>query len=249
MDGTLDYVLLPLIAFAAFFLKAVSGFGPALVVVSLASLILPPQLVVAVSALLDMTAGVVLFAMDPGTTGRRFWIPPAAAIVAGSVLGGVLLSLVDPAIFRTLLGASILLLGVWFGLLRGRGTGEGLLTEIPERSSGSDVAAAGLGGVMGGFLGISGPPILWHFGRKFGKEPLRAVLIPMFLAAAIARVGTYAWTGVVTMPVLTAFAVALPGLIAGIIAGNRAFLRISEQTFSRVIGVMLVLVGIRLLVP
>ena len=248
MDGPFVYVLLPLIAFAAFFLKAVSGFGPALVVVALGSLILPPQLVVAMSALLDAVAGVTLFAMDPETKGRRFWIPPALAIVAGSVIGGVLLSLVDPAIFKTLLGVSILLLGLWFGLLRGRGNGEGLSGELPARATGPDVIAAGLGGVMGGFLGISGPPILWHFGRKLGKEPLRAILIPIFLAAAIARVGTYVGTGVINGQVLLAFAVALPGLIAGILAGNRAFVRISEQAFGRIIGAILFLVGVRLLI-
>jgi hypothetical protein len=250
MDGPLVYYLaLPLIAFAAFFLKAVSGFGPALVVVALASLILPPQLVVAMSALLDTVAGMVLFAMDPGTKGRRFWIPPAIGIVAGSIVGGVLLSLVDPAVFRTLLGISILLLGMWFGFLRGRREGETLAGELPGKASGSDVVAAGLGGVMGGFLGISGPPILWHFGRKLGKEPLRSVLIPIFLAAAVARVATYAGTGVIDGQVLFAFLLALPGLVAGIFAGNRAFVRISERTFSRVIGGILLIVGIRLLLP
>lgn len=249
MDGPLVYVALPLIAFAAFFLKAVSGFGPALVVVALASLILPPQLVVAMSALLDAVAGVILFALDPGKKGRRFWIPPAVAIVAGSIVGGVLLSLVDPAVFRTLLGVSILLLGLWFGALRGRARGENLSGELPLKASAPDVAAAGLGGIMGGFLGISGPPILWHFGRKLGKEPLRAILIPIFLAAAIARVATYAGTGVIDRQVILAFAVALPGLIAGILAGNRVFVRISERAFSRIIGSILFLVGIRLLLP
>jgi len=249
MDGPLVYVVLPLIAFAAFFLKAVSGFGPALVVVALASLILPPQLVVAMSALLDAVAGAVLFATDPETKGRGFWIPPAVAIVGGSIVGGILLSVVDPAIFRTLLGISILALGFWFGLLRGRGKAEVLSTGLPARASAPDVIAAGAGGIMGGFLGISGPPILWHFGKKLGKEPLRAILIPIFLAAAIARVATYAWTGVINVQVLIAFAVALPGLIAGILAGNRVFVRISEQSFSRIIGAILLLVGVRLLLP
>jgi uncharacterized protein len=249
MDGPLVYILLPLIAFAAFFLKAVSGFGPALVVVALASLILPPHLVVAMSALLDTVAGVVLFAMDPGMKARRFWIPPAVSIVVGSVVGGVLLSIVDPALFRTLLGLSILVLGLWFGLLRGRGKREALSNDIPASATASDVVAAGLGGIMGGFLGISGPPILWHFGRKLGKDPLRAILIPIFLAAAIARVATYVGTGAIGSQVVIAFAVALPGLIAGILVGNRVFVRISEQAFSRTIGAILLLVGLRLLLP
>jgi uncharacterized protein len=247
-DGPLVYIALPLIAFAAFFLKTISGFGPALVVVALASLILPPQIVVVVSALLDTVAGGVLFVMDPDTSGRKFWFLPAVAIVAGSVAGGMVLSLVNPDIFQTLLGVAIIGLGLWFGLFRGGGAGGVLANELPPRASGADVMAAGLGGVMGGFLGISGPPILWHFGRKLGKEPLRAILIPIFLVAAIARVSTYAWTGLLNAQVFLPFAVALPGLAAGILVGNRVFEGLSERSFGRIMGGILFLAGLRLLI-
>ena len=250
MDVTLTtevILLLPLIAFAAFFVKAVSGFGPAILVVALGSLILPPQAVVPVSSLLDATAGAILLAMDPVRGKERFWIPLGLAITAGSVVGGAFLTMISPESFRLALAVAIILLGAWFFAGRARQGSQPLETEVPDRFTAADMLVCSSGGLMGGFLGISGPPLLWHFGKRFGKSPLRQILIPVFLVAAVARAATYAATGALVSSTLSAYALSLPGLLLGIYAGNRFFVTISEKTFSRVIGVVLVAVGSRLL--
>lgn len=250
MDITLSpevIILLPLIAFAAFFVKAISGFGPAIVVVALGSLIIPPQAVIPVSSLLDATAGAILFAMDPVRGKSRFWVPLGLAITAGSVVGGYFLTLISPDVFRLLLAVAIILLGAWFFAGRIRKGSQPLETEVPDHFTSGDMLACGSGGLMGGFLGISGPPLLWHFGRRFAKAPLRQILIPVFLVAALARASTYAVTGALVGSTLLAFAISLPGLLLGIWAGNRLFVTISERTFSRVIGAVIAAVGVRLL--
>ncbi|MGB6031383.1 MAG: sulfite exporter TauE/SafE family protein [Bacteroidota bacterium] len=243
----LEHFLLPFVAFAAFFVKAVSGFGPALVVIGIGSMVLPPHTVVPLSAMLDATAGAILFFMDPVAGGRRYWLPLAVTIVVGSVAGGILLSLVSPDLFRLVLGIAILMLAVWFTFFRSH-AGESHLTDtLPSRASAGDMVAVGSGGLMGGFLRISGPPVLWHFGRQFAKRTLRQVLIPIFLAAAVARVATYSGTGLVDQTVLLYYCVSLPGLLLGIYVGNKVFLSISEKVFSRAIGLILLAAGLRLL--
>ncbi len=244
----LEYILLPIIAFGAFVVKAVSGFGPALVVIGVGSVILPPHTIVPLSSMLDATAGVILFFMDPVSGGRKYWGPLAVAIVAGSVVGGVLLSLVNPDLFRVVLAVAILGLAIWFALFRSRSEGSQLADGLPSRASSSDMIASASGGILGGFLGISGPPILWHFGRRFTRRVLRQVLIPIFLAAAIARVVTYAGAGLVDQSVLIYYCISLPGLLLGIFVGNKIFLSISEKVFSRAIGIILFVAGVRLLV-
>jgi hypothetical protein len=117
---------------------------------------------------------------------------------------------------------------------------------LPAHSSASDTVVSGVGGVLGGLTGISGPPLLWHFGRKFAKRPLRQILIPVFLFAALGRVGTYAATGMITVSVVHAYLLALPGLLLGTYLGNRIFLRVEERTFSRIIGLVLLVSGLRL---
>jgi len=244
----IQHILLPFVAFAAFFVKAVSGFGPALVVVGIGSVILPPHTVVPLSAMLDATAGAILLFMDPVAGGRRYWGPLALVIVAGSVAGGILLSLISPELFRLVLAVTIILLAVWFTFFRARSSESDLSTGLPSRASSGDLAAVLAGGLMGGLFGISGPPVLWHFARRLAKRALRQVLIPVFLAAAIARVATYAGTGLVDQSVLLYYCLSLPGLLLGIYVGNKVFLSISEKTFSRVIGLILLAAGLRLLV-
>ena len=207
---------------------------------------LQPHTVIPVSAMLDATAGIILSLLDPIRGGRRFWIPPAAAIVVGSFAGGVLLGSMSPDLLRIVLGVTIIALAVWFALHRARLEAGSLAGALPPRSSPADALVSGLGGVLGGLTGISGPPLLWHFGRKFGKRPLRQILIPVFLFAALARVGTYAGTGMITGEVLHSYFLALPGLLLGTYLGNRIFLKVDERTFSRVIGLVLLASGLRL---
>ena len=225
-----------------------TGFGPALIFVSLGAQVLPPHTVIPLSAMLDATAGIILSLLDPIHGGRRFWIPPAGAIVVGSFAGGVLLGSMSPELLRIVLGVTIVALAVWFALHRARLEADSLAETLPARSSPGDALVSGLGGILGGLTGISGPPLLWHFGRRFGKRPLRQILIPVFLFAALARVGTYAGTGMITGEVLHGYLLALPGLLLGTFLGNRIFLKIDERTFSRVIGLVLLASGLRLVV-
>jgi uncharacterized membrane protein YfcA len=241
-----EYLLLPLIAFAAFILKGLTGFGPAIVVVAFGSLIMAPRDVIAMSALLDTLAGAMLLGMDWDRSARRFWLPLALAIVLGSLLGSLFLDAIPPEAFRHLLSGAICFLGLWFLLEKPGKRGRALLDTLPARGGFADRGMTFLGGVCGGLFGISGPPIIWHFGRRFAKRAFRQVLIPIFLAAAVSRVTAYTWLGILDRHTLWYVLLALPGLFAGVLLGNRIFVKISEGTFRRVIGVLLILAAIRI---
>lgn len=242
-----EYLILPFIAFLAFLVKAVSGFGPAIVVVALGSLFVASRAIIPASAILDMIAGAALLRTDWSRDGMGFWLPLALTIAVGSVAGSVFLKVIPPASFRVVLASAILMLGIWFFLYRGRTDGSDLLHSLPIKPSFSDYGFTLLAGFLGGLLGISGPPIIWHFGRKFSKEVFRRALIPIFLAASIARVVSYTSLGLVDGKVLLYVFFCIPGLLMGIYLGNRIFSSLSEGTFSRVIGWLLVLVAIQLM--
>jgi uncharacterized membrane protein YfcA len=242
-----EYLALPLIALLAFTLKAMTGFGPALVVISLGSLFLPPQTVVAISAVLDLIAGAVLLRSDWVQGGQRYWAPLAAAIVIGSVVGAVFLTLIPTPQLRQLIGVAIFVLGLWFILGRARAHGPELAQELPARSTHRDRLVTLVGGVLGGLIGISGPPIIWHFGRQFTKRVFRQILVPVFVIAALARATTYGALGLVDAHVARCIAAALPGLAIGIYVGNRIFVSLSEVVFSRIVGLVLLVVSLRIL--
>ena len=241
------YLLIPIIALAAFLLKATTGFGPAIVVVALGSLLAAPKEIIVTSSILDAIAGFFLLYLDRPRDAFRFWLSLSAAIVVGSVFGGPLIVFIPAEYFRYLFSVVILLLGVWFVLRRGRVVGKGLQEHLPRKSSIRDLLITFFGGLCGGLFGISGPPIIWHFGRKFAKNAFRRTLVPIFCAAAVARVVTYSTSGLVSERSLLLALAALPGLVLGLYWGNKIFFRISEQTFSRVAGMALITVALYLL--
>jgi uncharacterized membrane protein YfcA len=243
----LVYILLPLIALAAFVLKATTGFGPAIVVIAFGSLLMAPQEVIATSSILDTTAGALLLAMDRPKGRLKFWLPLSAAIVSGAVIGGLFIVTIPEHWFERIFAVAILILGLWFLLGRGRaGEENGLVDELPPRCSATDASMTFFGGFCGGLFGISGPPIIWQFGRQFAKDAFRQTLVPIFFVAALSRTITYGATGLITTEVLLFALAAMPGLILGIFLGNRVFFKISETWFNRVAGLALIAVGLQL---
>lgn len=242
----MELVALPVIALLAFTLKAMTGFGPAIVVISLGSLVVPPQAIIATSSVLDFIAGAALLRGDYPARRERFWVPLACLITSGSIIGALFLDSIPRETFGQVLATAVLLLGFWFGFARPRGKAERLRESLPEQSSSADKYFTFAGGLLGGLLGISGPPIVWHFGRQYAKRAFRQVLVPVFVVAAMIRTIMYSALGMVDQEVLLYIAISLPGLVVGLYVGNKIFLRISEKTFSRIVGLTLVLVGIKL---
>ena len=240
-----EYVLIPLIAFLAYLLKAMTGFGPAIVLISLGSLFLPAYSIVATSAILDILAGIVLLKVDWEDGVYRYWLPLAVAIVIGTVAGALLLKIFSPEGFHFILSIAITVIGVWFLFGRANLDEGKLRSHLPERCTGGDKGFTLLGGFCGGMFGISGPPIIWHFGRQFTKRAFRQVLVPVFVVAAVARSGMYSIIGIVDLQVIKYVAIAVPGLFLGIFLGNRIFFKISEVMFGRVVGIILVIIGVK----
>ena len=241
-----EYLLLPLVAFLAYFLKAMTGFGPAIVLISLGSLFIGPQSVVVTSSILDIIAGVILLSADWEKGSYRFWIPLAVAIVFGTAVGTIFLKIIPPEKFHILLSIAILVLGVWFMIGRSKTNISELQSILPEKCKKTDAGFTFIGGFCGGLFGISGPPIIWNFGRQLAKRAFRQVLIPIFVIAAITRVAMYSSMGIVNWQVLKYVVVALPGLLLGLFFGNKIFFTLSEIKFCRVVGALLFIVALKL---
>lgn len=245
-----DYTLLalPLIAFVAFFLKAMTGFGPAIVVIAFGSLLLPPQAVIATSSVLDFMAGAVLFHGSGARSKPRFLVVLTGAMVVGTLIGAAALSSIPSDRFRPIFGFAILTLAVWFTFFRARGGAQNLHSELPDRCDREDIVYSTFAGFLGGLFGISGPPILWHLGRRYRKETFRSILITIFVVAAFARVVSFSIGGLIDRKVLYYIALCLPGQIAGLYFGSRAFMGISERRFSVIAGLILLAISVKLLI-
>jgi uncharacterized protein len=263
----LAFVAISLLAYAV---KAATGFGPAIVVVALGSLLVGPVNAVILAAFLDTLGGLGVMHTDRHQRARVKWAGLAATMCVGAVVGSLLLPVVPTALLRRLVGLGVLGFGLWMmlapiarntrrsgaatirsatGSHSGSHSGSGV-SQSPAprpRSPAADYGVAAVAGVSGGLIGLGGPPLIIYLGSRVGKVEFRALLVPILLAAAVTRVATYGLTGQVHAQVLVLAAVSLPALPVGLMLGDRLFRRWSETAFQTAVAVLIAAAGARLL--
>jgi uncharacterized membrane protein YfcA len=245
MDPVQLAVALGVLALFAHVVKGLTGFGPAVVFVSIGSLFYDPVKIIVLAALLDVIGGAYLSFLNPEFfENRRYWVPIGFLMVIGAVLGSLALSLLPPEFFEYLLGAAIILISFWFIL------GKSEPDADPENSHELGIKDGIVGvfsGFCGGFTGMGGPPLVAYLGSKFDKELFRAIIVPVFLMSTASRVVSYG--ALEMMPTGNIWLYVFPplGVIIGNSVGNHFFEDVEQKKFTVLIGVILMLSGIRLL--
>ena len=213
--------------------RGLVGFGGALILVPILSVILGPVVAVPVLNIVD---GVTTLPLVPGAMRRCHW-PEVLPLFLGAAalvpVGVHVLRVVDPVVLRHAMSAVILLLVVC------------LAAGVRYARSPGRAASAGVGalsGLMSGAVGLSGPPIvLFWLGGQADARAARANLIAYFALGSIAAIMTMAWAGLLTMPVLRLSIVLCPLYALGVLLGARGFRYASERMFR---GFALVLIAI-----
>lgn len=244
---TTDALAMAGIILLAFAVKAATGFGPALVVVSLGSLVVGPVTAVVLAAFIDLLGGLAVAWLDRGQAVRVRWRPLAAVMATTAVVGGLLLPYVPAAALARAVGAGVLGFGLWMLAATVRRRSADLAPAHPRRSGPADYGVAASAGLAGGLIGVGGPPLILWFGTRLPKAEFRALLVPIFLVTALARVGTYAASGQVDGHVLWLALLALPALPLGMLVGDRVFRRWSERAFRVAAATLVAAAGLRLL--
>jgi len=238
-------IALGVLAVGAHVIKGLTGFGPAIVFVSIGSIIHDPIEVIVLASLLDIIGGGYLSFLNPEFfQNKKYWIPIGSLMVVGAIIGSATLSLVPAAVFEYLLGAAIILISLWFLF------GDAEPDDNPEGSqelSTLDGIVGAFSGFCGGFTGMGGPPLIVYLGAKFKKDLFRAVIVPIFLMAAIARFSSYGVLGMVDTSNLWMYIFPPIGVILGNTVGDRLFEHVEQRWFTVLIGIILLLSGVRLI--
>lgn len=245
MQPPLILAALAAVTLLAYAVKAATGFGPALVVVSLGSVLVGPATAIVLAAFLDLAAGAGVLWLDRGRRSAA-WRGLAVTVSAGAVIGSLLLGVVPTGALTGLVATGIIGFGLWMLIPRSRKYRAEV--GVARRSRLGEHLAVGAAGVSGGLLGVGGPPLVIYFGARLPKERFRALIVPILLAAAVFRVATYTATGQVDRQILILVAASLPALPLGLAAGNRLFHRLNERTFRVAVALLVTAAGVRLLV-
>ncbi|MGQ9571794.1 MAG: sulfite exporter TauE/SafE family protein [Dehalococcoidia bacterium] len=225
------------IAFLAAGTQSLTGFGFALVMAPLLSLIWDVKLAVATSVFLGIVVNVPLTL----EVRRRIRLRKVVPLLLGSILGipagVVILDRTDPEALKILvatvvIAASLLLYFAPRVKLGGHGLAPPLLVGV-------------LSGTLGSSTSMGGPPaVLYLLGHEREIEDFRSTLLAFFLPSGLLTLAGLAIAGRVTPEVLGASGAALPALGAGLLAGLWLRLRVQAEVFRALVVAVLLFASV-----
>ncbi|WP_148203055.1 sulfite exporter TauE/SafE family protein [Thiobacillus denitrificans] len=229
------------ILLAAYFIRGITGFGSGLIAVPLLALFMPLQFVVPLVLLLDFTASLVL----GGVHFKRVRWDEIGILIPFSVVGvafgtGLLVNLPQAPM---LIGLALFVLV--FGL-------RSLLNLHGDKPVSRlwAIPASLTGGTVGGLFGTGGPPYVIYLAHRIrDKGESRATLSALFFIEGLTRIGSFLIVGLLLTPaVWSAYAVALPLVLAALYLGGRAHVGLAPAQMTRLVGLLLLVSSISLLV-
>jgi uncharacterized membrane protein YfcA len=121
--------------------------------------------------------------------------------------------------------------------------------KLPRLDGSIWAYAAGLvGGLLGGAYNTSGPPVIVYADcRRWSPNVFKSNLQGYFIISSLAVAVTHALTGNLTAPVWSAFWWTLPFIGVGLVAGLSLDRWLDPAAFRKVVLVLLILMGIRLI--
>lgn len=231
------------VMFTAFVVRGMSGFGAGLIATPLLAFMLPMHVIVPVSGLLVFVLFVFLTIRDRNSVIWRELKLLAAPTVIGVVCGLLLFRSLDNSLLLFMLGGFLIAYAVYMLVVHFFGLPELKCSEkwaAPVGFAGSfiDTLFGGGGGTL---------VVIYMHARGIGKIQFRATVAVLWFIEMIARISGYTLAGYYTASTLLLVAMLLPMVWAGTWIGEHISNRISQETFSRILAVMLLLSGISLL--
>lgn len=236
----MTFLLLALIVFFAALMQTLSGFGFALLVMPLLTLVMGLGTAVPLVSLIAVT----LYAVNLARYRRSINLGELKRLALAAALGvpvglWVVTSVPETAV-KFLLGLLLIAYALYaffnptlaFAVPKGWGYGVGFIS-----------------GCLGGAYNVPGPPVIVYGSlRQWPRDEFRAVLQALFLLQGTLVVIGHSVMGDVTTAVLTFYLTAIPALFLGIFTAARLDARINKVQFRKLVTVLIFVLGVSLLI-
>lgn len=231
--------LAALILSVAYTFRGVTGFGSGLIAIPLLVLFLPISIVIPMMVLLDFIASVSHSIKHREVARWEIIYPLLPFTVLGVLLALFIFKTVNTSLLVTALGIFILLFAL-YNLFYPKPAHEGSkLWAIP---------AGTLGGMVGTLFGTGGPLYVIYLQlRQLDKSTFRATVASIFMLDGGIRVIGFIVSGFFIHETLLLAALGLPIMGLAMYLGGHLHTNISQNTFHRAIGVLLLGSGTALL--
>lgn len=231
-----DLALACLMTFAAAYVRGITGFGMAIILVPLLGIILRPETAVILAILLQLMIGPVNIRSSIRIAEKPSALIIAAMAVLLTPLGLWLLSLTPSNIARILI--AFIAIGAF------------LLIVIPRRRHRRPgltmtLATGAVSGLLTGFAAMPGPPVVPYYLRD-DVEPgtARASMMVIFFATAIAGSISALASGFGSIALAALAAILFIPMLLGNWLGAKAFGRISPPVWRGMVAFLLGAAGI-----
>jgi uncharacterized membrane protein YfcA len=250
-DGLLDIagpgrlMTFAVVITAAFMVRGATGFGSAAIAVPLAALVLPMQFVIPVVTGLQLLSTAEFSARNWRVVDWREISRIAPFLVAGVAMGLYLFYRMDARVLDKGLGLFVMTYALYAMASAGRDSGK------PRRLPWPIATILNLTGALVGALfgGASSPFYACYFrALRLSRDAFRASMTMVILMQVVLRIGGYAGTGLFTAATLLAIFLAIPFMLIGGRIGDVVAGRVSDMSFNRFVGIVLLVSGLALAV-
>jgi hypothetical protein len=241
--GALELALSAAVVFGAFVVRGMSGFGAGMIGIPLLAFLMPVHTAVPLFGLMVLFLFVFLSIRDWRDVVRdelARLIVPTLAGVAGGVL---LFSNLDNRLMLQLLGG--FLIGYALYALAVHYVGLPELTCSQRWAYPAGFAGAFIDTLFGGGGGTL--VVVYLHLRRVGRAPFRATVAALWLAEMVARVVGYGVAGYYSLDTLLLCALLAPAMGVGTWVGERLGNRVSQESFSKLMALLLLIAGVSLL--
>jgi uncharacterized membrane protein YfcA len=220
-------------------MRGYSGFGTAVILAPVYSLLWGPRAGIPVMLMMELVVSVQLLPGAIKDADRRVVLPLGGAAALATPLGAWVLLTADGDALRRFIGGFVLV----FGLLLMSGWRYHGSRPLPL-----NLAVGTAAGLLKGATGMSGPPVILYLlaGLEEAKRH-RANLILFFATIAIVSMVPPLIGGLIDLPVLVRLAVLLPVMALSVPIGARLFRVVPDRLYRPfAMGVLLVAGGLAL---
>ena len=219
-----------LVAFGSAFVRGLTGFGMAILIVPVLALALSPVDAVLLTNFLSVFIGLSEIRRLLRGAEKSAWVIIALVAVTTPV-GLYLLSVTTPALARVVI--AFIALSAFIAILLPR---RGALDHHPATTGGVGI----LSGLMTGYAGMPGPPVVpYYVGRDIPRETAKASMLLIFTCASSTGLISGAAIGVLDWSLLLFAVLLFPSVLAGNWLGNKASGRIEDRTWRICVGLVL----------
>lgn len=218
--------------FGAAYVRGLTGFGMAIILVPLLGLIISPAEAVVLGILLQLLIGPVGIKIILADADRSTAIPIALTAMAATPLGMVALHATPSDVARLLITLAAVAAFVAV-----------LLPKHPDGHRPGRAAVAGTGlasGLLTGFAAMPGPPVVpFYLRRSLDPKVARASMLLVFFGTAIAGSLAALWVGIATMKLFLIALLLFAPMWVGNYVGARHFGRVAPHVWQAMVAVVL----------